>query len=333
MSPARCVAAALIAAAALAGAGALGWRLYDVGEADAGVLRLTGNVDVREVDLAFRAPGRITEVTVEEGDAVSAGEVVARLEASDFEDLRRLAQARAAARRARLEALEAGSRPEEIEQARAEVARARAAKTLARSERDRQAELAARDVAAHRAHEQAEAAFEEAAARLKAAQATLELVEAGPRAEAIAAARAALAADQAAVGLAERRLSDARLKAPSDGVIHARIREPGAVVAPGAPVLTLSLASPLWVRSYVEEPDLGRLSPGMPAEIRTDAGEVYSGRVGFISPKAEFTPKTVQTREQRTSLVYRFRVVVDPPAEGLRQGMPVDVILRPRGGG
>jgi len=151
--------------------------------------------------------------------------------------------------------------------------------------------------------------------------------ETGGRVEDIEAARAALSASEATHRLAERRLADADLKAPSDGIILTRVREPGAIVNAGETIYTLSLNSPIWVRTYVSEPDLGRIRPGMTAEVRTDSGGVYKGQVGFISPVAEFTPKTVETRELRTALVYRLRIIVDNPDGGLRQGMPVTVTL------
>jgi HlyD family secretion protein len=173
------------------------------------------------------------------------------------------------------------------------------------------------------------AALGETEARLKVAEETLRLVEAGPRYEDIDAARAQLAAEQAAVIQAERRLADSDLIAPGPGIILTRAREAGAIVAAGETVFTLTLPSPVWVRTYVSEPDLGRIRPNMPAEVRTDSApdRPYQGRIGFISPTAEFTPKTVETRELRTDLVYRLRVVVDNPDGGLRQGMPVTVIL------
>ncbi|MEX0643767.1 MAG: HlyD family efflux transporter periplasmic adaptor subunit, partial [Parvularculaceae bacterium] len=146
--------------------------------------------------------------------------------------------------------------------------------------------------------------------------------------EDVKAAQAALSAEKAALSLAQRRLSDTDLVAPNDGVILTRVREPGAVVGPGQPIYTLSLTSPVWVRTYVAEPDLGNIRPGAAAVVRTDSGDQYDGQIGFISPTAEFTPKSVETKELRTSLVYRVRVIIDNPDDGLRQGMPVTVTLQ-----
>lgn len=297
-----------------------------------GHLVLLGNIDVRQVTLAFKVPGRVQSVGVEEGDAVKVGQSVASLEKDDFEDEFHLAQAHLAGQQAVLAQLEKGTRTEEIEQARALVRQRQAALELARSTLKRQEQLAARNIASHQVHDEAKARVDEAAALLRAAEQALKQAETGPRQEELAQARAALAAGKVAVSLAKRRLADAELLSPSDGTILSRVREPGAIVGPGEPVLTLSLDTPVWVRTYVGEPDLGRLYSGMAAEVETDSGGKYSGQVGFISPVAEFTPKTVQTRALRTSLVYRLRIVVDNPDNSLKQGMPVTVILRSQDG-
>jgi HlyD family secretion protein len=134
----------------------------------------------------------------------------------------------------------------------------------------------------------------------------------------------------AALGIAETNLQDTELFSPSDGIVLTRIREPGAVVRQADPIYTLSLIDPVWIRTFVTEPQLGLIYPGMPAEIYTDTpgGPIYKGHIGFISPVAEFTPKTVETTQLRTDLVYRLRVIADNPDQGLRQGMPVTVKLK-----
>lgn len=132
----------------------------------------------------------------------------------------------------------------------------------------------------------------------------------------------------AAVGVAETDLRDTEIFAPNDGIILTRIREPGSVVTIGQPVYTLSLSDPVWVRAYVSEPNLGVIYAGQPAEVYTDSQHVYRGHIGFISPVAEFTPKTVETTELRTDLVYRLRIIVDNPDHLLKQGMPVTVKLQ-----
>jgi HlyD family secretion protein len=317
---------------ALAAIAAAGWALYTYVylprvAANNGALVLYGNVDVREVNLAFKLPGRIVTMAVDEGDRVKAGEVVATLDKRYFEDDLRIARAKEAAQQANLAKLEHGSRPEEIEQARANVALARSAVELSQITLDRQAVLRKQAVVSQQSYDTAASTLHQSQAQLAYAQQALRLAELGPRAEDIAASQAQVALEQANVGVAERNLADAALVAPSGGIITTRVREPGAIVNAGETVLTLTLDAPVWVRAYVSEPDLGRIHPGMVAAVTTDTpgGKSYRGTVGFISPVAEFTPKSVETRELRTDLVYRLRVIVADPDARLRQGMPVTV--------
>lgn len=135
-------------------------------------------------------------------------------------------------------------------------------------------------------------------------------------------------AENAALAQAERRLADADLNAPNEGVVLTRVREPGSIVGAGETVYAVTITSPVWVRTYVSEPDLGRIRPGMSVEVQTDAGKIYQGQIGFISPVAEFTPKSVETKELRTSLVYRLRIVVEGDTAGLLQGMPVTALVK-----
>jgi HlyD family secretion protein len=131
------------------------------------------------------------------------------------------------------------------------------------------------------------------------------------------------------IRIAERQLVDAELLAPNAGVVLSRVREKGAIVNAGETVFVVSLTTPVWVRSYVSEPDLGRIKPGMPVVLRSDTpnSQPVSGKIGFIASTAEFTPKTVETRELRTALVYRIRIVADDPDNRLRQGMPMTVTI------
>jgi HlyD family secretion protein len=292
-------------------------------------LVLYGNVDIRQVDLGFRVAGRIAEMRFEEGDVVTAGQVMAVLDKRPFEDDVRLAEADVAAQTATLEKYEAGSRPAEIAQARALVAERKATLDNAVLVLKRQEELVKRGNVSQQAYDNALAQKNEAQAQLQSARAALELAVEGFRKEDIAAARANLQMAEARLASAETNLADTAIAAPADGVILTRIQEPGAIVAAGAPVYTLSLRNPVWVRAYVREPDLGRVHPGMRALVTTDTApqHPYHGHIGFISPVAEFTPKTVETTALRTDLVYRLRVIVDDPDESLRQGMPVTVTL------
>lgn len=139
-----------------------------------------------------------------------------------------------------------------------------------------------------------------------------------------------LAAAEASLAITLTQQQDTQLYSPSSGMILTRIREPGSVLREGEPIFTLSLDSPLWIRAYIAEPDLGKIFPGMQAEIHTDTNSVYKGHIGFISPVAEFTPKNVESPQLRTDLVFRLRIIVDNPDRGLRQGMPITVTIPPQ---
>ncbi|HTU26333.1 MAG TPA: secretion protein HlyD [Pirellulales bacterium] len=289
-------------------------------------LVLQGNIDVRQVNLAFKVDGRIATLEVDEGDAVVAGQTIATLDKQYFEDDLRAVTARRDSAQATLEKLVNGSRPQEIAGAEAQVVERQAALRLAEQNFNRFEKLVAGGSVSAKDLDGYRSALHEEEARLKAAQESLDMIKIGPREEDIAAARAQLAVEEAAVVQSQRRLNDAELVAPSDGVVLTRARERGAIVSPGETIFALTLNTPVWVRTYVNEVDLGRIAPGLKAQIRTDSSkEVYGGQIGFISPVAEFTPKAVETRELRTDLVYRLRVIVDNPDSGLRQGMPVTV--------
>jgi HlyD family secretion protein len=295
-----------------------------------GTLTLYGNVDIRKVDLGFRVPGRIAEMPFQEGARVASGELLARLDATPYLNELELALALEEQAAARLAKLEAGSRPQEIAQAEALVRERQARADNLEVEYGRLAALLVEGAVPRQSADDVRANLAEARARLVTAREGLKLTREGFRSEEIAAARADLRAARARVAVARTGLSDSECRAPDQGVILTRVEEPGAIVASGQTVLTLALDTPAWIRAYVEEPDLGRIRPGMTAEILTDSRpEPYAGHIGYISPEAEFTPKTVQTEELRTKLVYQLRVIADDPDHGLRQGMPVTVRIPP----
>lgn len=308
-------------------AGGAVWYFLRPPPAVEGQALLYGNVDIRTVDLAFQDSGRIADIAVQEGARVSQGQLLARLDAARFEAALEQARGTLGAARERLARLQAGSRPQEIAAARANVAAALAAARNAAITYDRQAKLAADGMQSQQAADDARRARDAARANLDAARQALSLAVQGPRVEDIAAAQAQVQAARGALALAERQLADTRLYAPADGVIQTRILEPGDMASPQVPVLTLALEHPLWVRAYAPEPLLGRLASGMRAQIDSDSypGRHFVGWIGFISPTAEFTPQSVQTTDLRTQLVYRLRVYVCRPHTGLRLGMPVTV--------
>lgn len=290
-------------------------------------LTLYGNVDIREVQLAFQDSGRILNLSVDEGAKVHKGQVLAELDPARYRMTRDQLSGEVEAQTNVVARMHAGSRPQEIERARAAVASARANLQNAQLVLGRKLALQPINRISQQEVDSARAQVQTWQASVKAADEELSLLLEGPRREDVAAAEATLAALRASLDLANQRLQDTRLLAPSVGFIRNRILEPGAMAQAGAPVLTLSLIDPLWVRAYVSEPDLGRIREGMLAEVRTDSipGKVYRGWVGFISSTAEFTPKTVETTELRTKLVYRARIFTCDPQQELRLGMPVTV--------
>ncbi|MGE5203264.1 MAG: HlyD family efflux transporter periplasmic adaptor subunit, partial [Acidobacteriota bacterium] len=303
-----------LAAIAVLAAGAAGiyhgWRAPAPTE-----LTLYGNVDIRQVDLAFNSAGRLSELRKEEGDPVKAGEVLARIEPETYQDLVALATARLEAQRALVEKLVAGSRPEEIERDKAQVEADRATVVDAQLVFDRRSQLVKTGATTIQSVDDARAALDTARAHLGVSEKVLALTVLGPRQEDIDQAKAQLRSDEAALSLAKRRLEDAVLTAPSDGIVLSRIHEVGAIVGPTSPIYTVTLTDKIWVRSYVPEPDLGRVKPGLAVSVTSDtsADHAYEGWVGFISPTAEFTPKTVETPELRTQLVYRLRIFIKTP--------------------
>jgi HlyD family secretion protein len=289
-------------------------------------LTLYGNVDIRQVELGFRVAGRISALQFEEGQAVQAGALMARLDDRSYNDEVAASEAQVTQQAAMLARLEHGPRPAEIAQARAMLEERKA--NLAHAEQNfaRSKTLEASGAVAHANLDDAQTSLDAARAAVLSTSQTLRLLEQGSRAEDIAAARASLDMAKAHLAASHTALADTRLLAPADGVVLSRVHEPGAIVAPSDIVYVLSLTRPVWVRAYVDESHLGDVAPGMEVSIVSDgAREAQRGRVGFVSPQAEFTPKSVETPNLRTDLVYRLRIIVDQPGSSLRQGMPVSV--------
>ena len=297
-----------------------------VGRTDAGPLTLYGNVDIREVDMAFRVGGRIAEIPVEEGASVEKGQLLATLDTDSISSRIGQADAEVAAARAQLARLRNGSRSQEVAQAQARVAAAQAAARDAEADYRRRQPLVEPGAISRALWESTVTQRTQARAQLAEAQQALSLVREGARREDIQAAQAQLAAAEAARASIGTALSDTRLEAATAGTVVTRARAPGALVQPGETVLTISLDRPLRVRAYVGEPDLSRISPGMPVEVSADGNpKVYRGTIGYIAPRSEFTPKSVETESLRTDLVYRLRIIVENPDGALRQGQPVTV--------
>lgn len=360
-----------------------------MGDAPENRIRISGNIELTEVDVAFKTAGKLLERTAGEGDSVQKGAVLARL---DHEQLLRqkereqaalalaqaqLAQAGTALRwqqqtwsaevdqrqaelassQARLRELESGSRPQEVQEARAGVSSAEAEFERARADWQRAQTLLKDDDISRSQFDQFRSRFETSQAALNQARQRLSLVEAGPRVEVIQAAgaqveraRAGLKAGQAnelevqrrkqeiparqaeiarakaQIAVINSQIADSVAAAPVSGVVLTKAAEPGEVLAPGATILTIGDLQHPWLRGYINERDLGRVKIGAKARLTTDSypGKEYQGRVSYIASEAEFTPKQIQTADERVKLVYRIKIDVENPNQELKLNMPVD---------
>lgn len=315
----------------LAAAAGIAWWLAHR-EATGREIVLYGNIDLREVDLAFNGSQRIVKVLAQEGDRVRQGQVLAQLDISRLTPQLQQVEARADSQAAVVQRLRNGSRPQEVAQARASVALAQADAQQARGNYlrvDQVFQSSSGRAVSRQDLDNAKAQWDVARARVTVNRQALALAVAGPRKEDIAQAQAMLEADQANVALLKQELADATLRAPLDAVVRSRIAEPGDMASPQKAAFTLAITDPKWVRAYVSEKDLGLVRPGMAAAVQVDSfpDRRFDGWVGYISSVAEFTPKTVETPDLRSSLVYEVRVFVKDPDGALRLGMPATVHL------
>jgi len=290
-------------------------------------LELSGTVDAREVDVSFQVGGRIQRLVTDEGRVVKAGEVLAELDPRDLELAVARAQAQADSAEKALAALKAGSRVQDIRAGEAAVQQAEADVALARSQQERTAKLVADHFAPPQQLDTANDAVDVAKAKLDQARQNLSLLREGARKEDIERAAADLEAARAQANTAVQQLAYARLVSTISGVVSVRLAEKGQNVSAGQAVFRIAQVDQPWVRVYLGEKDLPRVRLGQEAEVRVDGvpGRVFRGRLAFISPEAEFTPKTVETKALRVDLVYRAKVEVDDAAGALKIGMPADV--------
>jgi HlyD family secretion protein len=310
--------------------------------ADPNVARVSGHVEATEVQVAAEVRGRIVELRVDEGDRVARGDLIARLDARDAELQLDRARADLAAAEAQLRLLRAGSRVEDVRQAQAQVeaaetdsAASRAELTAAAADLERFESLLKANAGSQKQRDDAKARADVAQQRVRgadervrAARENLARLRAGARPQEIDAARARVAGVQAQIAALEKNISDARLVAPVAGIVTTRVADAGELVAAGSPIVTITDLDHAWANLFVPEPLLPRLRIGQAATIHTDAGgDAIPGKVTFISAKAEFTPRNVQTADERSKLVYRIKVTVDNSRGVLKQGMPVDAEL------
>jgi HlyD family secretion protein len=302
------------------------WR-YEANHRDQ--LRLMGHIEATETDLSFKVPGLITKINFQEGDYLAAGAVVAELEGKDLQDEAAAARARLKAAEVTLQRLLAGSRQQEIAEARAALLQAQADLENKKLDYERMEGLLGRKAVATYRRDNARAAYLMAQEAVRRAQENYSLVREGPRKEDIAKARAEVKQMQANLELAETRLGYTILTAPVSGVVLTRPAEPGEVAAVGGTILTTADLDNVYVEAYIPESDLAKVRLGQKAAVTTDTypGKEYAGWISFINSKAEFTPKTVETYKERVALVYRTKIRVENPNHELKPGMPVEAVI------
>jgi len=315
--------------AAVSAAAVAGWFWYREKREGAAAISGSGIIEVTQVDVAFEVPGRIAERFVDEGAMVDGGEPIARLDEREY--ALRVEQARAAkeAAEARYKMMMRGSREQEVDQALSALEAAESALRLQNREHERISSLAAKGIVSQDELDRVATARSDARAARAGAAARLEMLREGFRTEEIQEARARVAQAASELDLAELNLSRCKLYAPLAGRVLSKSREAGEMVQPGTPIVTIGDLTRPWVNLYVGERDLGKVRLGMKAWVSVDSfpDDPFPGRVTFVADRAEFTPKNIQTPDERVKLVYRVKVEVEPRDGALKPGMPADAVL------
>ena len=302
------------------------YKNYYVVQSDNDVIY--GNVDIREVKPAFRQSGRIEHIYVSDGDQVKKGDLLAALDNEPLQRQVDLSVAKLAVAQAQFSDLSAGPRKQDIESAKQEVARLSATLKNAQYNYARQKNLRKTGATSIGAVDNAQARFNEAKAALASANQHQSLLQEGTKIQTLRIAEQQVMVAKAELAIKKMALADCKLYAPENGVVLTRIFEPGSMVSAANPVLSLSLRDPIYIRAYLNESLLGQVVLGDTVSIYTDSSsQKLTGKIGYISPAAEFTPKSVETTELRTSLVYRVRIVVENDNNVLNQGQPVTIAL------
>jgi HlyD family secretion protein len=313
----RTPSAALAAALALAGASCAGRH-------DPHLIVASGHVEATDVRLSTKVPGRLVSFAVHEGDSVKTGQELAKLDTIDLELALDQARAERQQARAELRLRQTGARPEDIAELSAQTASVEADLAGAQRDLERMQALFDKGSGTTKARDDAKTRRDMAAARLAAIRESLARIKAGFREEEKDAARARVAAVEAKLAQLEQQVKDATVTSPLNGVVTEKIAEPGELLQPGAALCVVTDLTNAWLTVYVGEPDLGRIRIGQEADVVTDGGEVRKGKLSFIASKAEFTPRNVQTRDERVKLVYRVKVLL-PNSDGLfKPGMPAE---------
>lgn len=299
------------------------------GERPATALDINGNIEAHESVVGFKVQGRLVELPVEEGQDVKAGDLLARLDQNDYRQQVDIDEASARTREKELKLALAGSRIQDKKSAEQAILDAKADLELKKLDFKRNQALFEKDEVSAQVRDTADTNLKRAQATFERARQNYDLVMEGTRKEQIAVDRANVRSARQSLGLSRIRLGYTDLTAPVSGVVEVRQAELGEVMAPGSPVVTIANLDHLWMRGYISETDLGRVRQGQAAMVKTDTypGKLYRGRVSFIAPTAEFTPKSVETHKERVTLVYRIKIDLDNPNHELKPGMPADATI------
>lgn len=315
---------ALLVVVALSVAGA--WAGRHLGGGATAPVSVTGTIEATQVDVSVKITGRILERLVKEGDKVSRGQLLVRLDDSELAaDVRRQEAALRSAQ-ATLRDLQKGARPQEIEEARAAVSSAEATRSMTEREYQRNDQLFRQNLIAAQDVDRARQAYEVAKAQERSVRERLGLLLEGSRPDQVDAARWQVTQAESALAQAQSRLREARVVSPIDGVVLRKNLEAGETANPGVPILTLVNPKDVWLRAYVPETEVGRLKVGDTATLRVDAypNRVFTGRLIEIGSEAEYTPRNVQTKKERVNLVFRIKIQIDNPEGILKPGLPAD---------
>ncbi|MCX6075877.1 MAG: HlyD family efflux transporter periplasmic adaptor subunit [Campylobacterales bacterium] len=295
---------------------------YKKGE---GEVKFYGNIDVRTVSLAFEVGGKINAVNFDEGQKVKKGDTIATIDDALYKEYLNQINAQVEMQKAQLQKLEKGYRAEEIEKAKATMEQK---KVLLQNDKNaylRYDKLYRSNSISQEKFDDVKTAYESSNALYMFAKNSYELLQNGYEKEDILGAKAQLDSLMAQKNQSKIRLDNTTLYAPANGTLLSRIYEVGSIVNPSQVVVEIAKEDEYWVRSYISEKYLGLIKQGMKALVYTDGGQSYEGVVSFISPLAEFTPKSVQTEDLRTDLVYRFRIILNAHDDRIKQGMPVTI--------
>ena len=306
-----------------------GYSLYVKKQINPNQIKVSGNIETTTVGVGFKIAGHVAQRMVDEGESVKKGQLIASLETTDLELDVANAKAQVLAAKATLLQLTNGSRPQDVSAAQAAARSAEADKQNAVAEYQRMQQLFADSAVSAQDRDRSRTAYKMASAREDQAVQQLSIVVEGPRQEEIELATAKVEQAQQQLELTKTKLAYAQIAAPIDGFVLSKNIEAGEYVSPGTPVVTIGELNQVWLKAYISESDLGRVKLGQKVSVTTDTypNKNYYGYISFIASEAEFTPKNIQTSEERVKLVYRIKIMIENAAHELKPGMPADAVI------